>query len=1278
MDASEHAHRFPRPRLELTQHSRSPGCGGTLRPAPPMDEIHDPATLPAPSGVERVIAGRYRYRRRLGRGASKEVYLVHDDRLDRDVALAVAVGGADGTTARARLEREARVTGRLGDHPNVITVYDTLEIDGLPCLVLRAMPGGSLADAIDRARIPLADAIRVGRDIAAALAHAHAHGIVHRDVKPGNVWLAGDGSAALGDFGIAYEPGGDRLTADGVLLGTVRYLAPEQIRGEPVGPAADVYALGVTLYELVAGRPPFMANDPAHVLTQHLTAVPVPPSRHASSISPALEGLILEALAKEPAQRPRSSAVVAALERISGERVRGARRADARRVVSVLAVRAEVGDPEALHGVLDRCASAIEQHGGTVEQYFGETLVGIFGLTESHDDDALRAARAAGELLATVGGLRLGIETGEIFLGPGPRDETIATGAAITAAGRLAERAGAGEILLGVSSRDAVAALATIDPATGRLLELHEEQPALLRAPGTPFVGRTQELEQLHAAFEQTREECACRLVTVAGPAGIGKSRLAGEFVTALGDATLLAGHCLAYGEGTTYQALAEIVRGLGGEPRQRVAELLAGDEQAVRGILAAVGLSDEPAQPEETAWAMRRLLERVARDRPVVVAVEDVHWAEPAMLDLLDHVVALSSGAPILLICLTRPELLEAHPAWAMPQHHRSVLVLEPLDDAEARELAVQLGAEVPAARIARRAEGNPLFVEQLVAVAAQDESELPASIQAVLTARIDRLAGFERTVLQRASVEGRTFHSGALAALSEADDRAELEVGLVALVRKGLITADRPGFAGEDAFRFTHALIREAAYAGLPKHVRADLHTSLAEWLERRPVADEIVAFHLEQASRLGSELGRGGQFQRELATRAADRFKAASRAALGRGDPAAACSLLERAVALRSEGEADAALLSALGASLFQAGRLTRAAQTLDEAIAHAHEPWLKARAKVEREFVRLEVETNPATERAHRLVDAVLPVLERERDDDGQCRAWSLRAQVAWIAGHVDAADDAWREAARCAQRAGDERALFGIIGERATAAVLGPTPVDEAIRCCEEFRDIVSASPVAVAWTLNPLASLHAMRGEFELAEGLLQLANETLDELGSLGASVSHHEALVRLLAGEPERAEATLRRGVDRLASMGDTLLLATTSAMLAQAAYAQGRLSEAAERCDVAERVGTADDIVTHVIWRSVKAKVLAREGELERAEALARDAVALVEPTDLLSHRGDAMLDLGEVLRMCSRKDESNAAIRAGISLYERKGNIAAAEGARSRFGNRPGEA
>jgi tetratricopeptide (TPR) repeat protein len=1236
------------------------------------------STLTVAGGM---LAGRYRVRARLGRGASKEVYLAYDERLDREVALAIVVGAASSASARARVTREAQVTGRLGDHPNVITVYDIGEHDGVPYLVLRAMGGGSLASALARERPALPDVLRIGREIAAALAHAHAHGVVHRDVKPDNVWLATDGSAALGDFGIAHLDGAERLTAEGVVVGTVRYLSPEQIRGEDVGPASDLYALGVTLYELVTGVPPFTAADATQVLTQHLTAAPVPPSQRAPSVSATLDRLILDLLAKDAGQRPSAAATIAALRAIddgagtgtadgpgpTGPSLAPARPAS-RRVVSVLAARSDVGDPEALNGVFERCAEVIEQHGGTVERYLGDALVGFFGLSESHGDDALRAARAAVELQATTSELRLGIESGEVFLSAGPRGAPVPTGAAIGAAGRLAADAAEGEILLGDSARQAVAAEASIDPSSGRLLELHAEQPALLRATTTPFVGRARELGELHRIFAAARDERACRLVTLAGAPGIGKSRLAGEFLTAIGDqATVLVGRCLAYGEGTTYRALADIVRGLGGDdPTRRLAELMAGDEQAIAGILGAIGLSDAPVHAEETAWALRRLLERLARERPLVVAIEDIHWAQPPLLELLEHVATLSGGAPILLVCLTRPELLESHPTWAAPQPNRSIVVLDALGKDEARELAERLGAKELAGRIAQRAEGNPLFVEQLVAVdEGQATGELPASIQAVLAARIDRLEDDERTLLQHAAVEGRTFHAGPLAA-ALGEDAHGVGARLVALARKGLIGGDQPEFPGEDAFRFTHALIREAAYAGVPKLRRAQLHGGLADWLEGQPgAADEIVGFHLEQACRLAVELDRLGAAEGRLAARAAQRLASAARAARGRADWHAATTLLERAVALPGPDGADRlALLPALAAALYEAGRLSEAEDVLDDALARAADPAVRARARVERELVRLQTEAVPDTKGSLRLAAELLPVLEQAADDEGQGRAWHLRALANWAGGRVGAADAAWHAAADCARRAGDERELQEILGWRATAAAVGPMPVKDGIREGEAFLDRVRSHPYAAALAANPLALLYAMDGSPERSDTLLREAHATLQDLGGLVAGHSHLHAMARLVAGRPDLAEAPLRADLEALEAMDGNAHMVSTTALLARALWAQGRFDEAGEMALRTQADATPDDIQPQIIWRGVRAKVLAREQRCVEAEQMAREAVALAAATDMLSDHAEALADLGYVLRAAGRSADANAAVRDALVLLERKGNVAAA--------------
>jgi tetratricopeptide (TPR) repeat protein len=505
--------------------------------------------------------------------------------------------------------------------------------------------------------------------------------------------------------------------------------------------------------------------------------------------------------------------------------------------------------------------------------------------------------------------------------------------------------------------------------------------------------------------------------------------------------------------------------------------------------------------------------------------------------------------------------------------------------------------------------------------------------------------------------------------------EDRRSLSAGLVGLAHKGLVSAARADHPGEDGFRFTHALIREAAYAGLPKHLRARLHATVADWLEQRPAAaDEIVAFHLEQACLLGAEIGRAGARERRLAARAAARLDTAAGAALGRGDPAAAIALLERAITVVASDDAERiALLPALGQARFEAGEIADATRALDEAIARAPQERLRARALIEREFIRLETESSAGIERSRDVADAALPVLERAGDEQGQSRAWSLRAQVAWIAGSIAEADDAWSAAADCARRAGTERDLFGVLRWRATAALLGPSPVPAAIERCEQFLAIVSASPVGVAWARNALAVLRAMNGEHELAASLVEAANETLDQLGTLSSKVSHHEALVRMLAGRPELAEIPLRAGMARLQPLADGGLLATTTALLAQAVCAQGRFAEADELCAAtatSAAAAAADDIFTQVIWRGVRARVLAHAGRCEEASQLAGEMIALVEPTDMLAHHGDALLDLAAVLEDCGRADEARAAAAAALALYEAKGSAVGVSRAASR--------
>ena len=1020
---------------------------------------------------------------------------------------------------------------------------------------------------------------------------------------------------------------------------------------------------------------------------------------------PRLEARAEPRPAPEPPPRPRSSAQPARV----------------RRTVSVLFADCvgwtplgERLDPEGLHGVLARysetCANVLERHGGAVEKFVGDAVVGIFGLPTLHEDDALRAVRAAVDLRQAVADLstelggaaevgiavKVAVNSGEVFVGPGSRRDTFVTGDTINVAARLESAAEVGEILLGEHTHRLVERFVRaekLEPLAvkgrmaavqaWRLVELHAERRPLLEPVTTPFVGRVRELTALQAEVERAASDRACRLCTVVGAPGAGKSRLVRQLVDELSpDATVVVGRCLSYGEGITYRPLVEIVRDLvGDDPRERLAELLKGDghgELIAERVLGAIGLA-EPGGREETFWAIRRLIELVGRDRPLLAVFEDVHWAEPTLLDLLEYLAAFSSGAPIVLLCLARPEFLEQWPGWAIPQPGRSLFGLESLPDADALELVESLGIEQLDAptrmRIVETAEGNPLFLEQLVAVQVADEgATLPPSVQAVLAARIDRLEPLERTVLEYASVEGRSFHRGLVARLLPVEQRADLSVHLIGLVRKQLIRADPPEFPGEDGFRFTHILTRDAAYAALPKRLRAELHEAVARWLEKQPRAqDEIIGYHLEQAYRYRAELAVVDEQGRAVAAEAAKWLAQAARGALVRGDFPAGARLLERSVSLQpTRDPARSVLVPKLAAALFAAGRLADAERVLADAIARAEaegDARFETCARVEEQLLRLMVDSSRGIEHARRVADSALLVLDEHGDDFGLCRTWWLKAWIDWTEGHAAAADEAWACAAEHAERAGEESDLFDILGWRASAAVIGPTPVPEAINRCTEIREHVRRSPITVAETLHPLAALHAMQGDFVQARDLVREANEILDELAAAPWAVLHHEALVEMLAGRPAAAEARLRLAHEKLNEMAERAPLATTSAALAQAVYAQGRYEEAEALCRLSESSAADEDLATHVVSRGVRSRILARSGLPGEAEAVAREAVELVARTDWLTHHGDALLDLADVLEYKGSVREAQAAMREALALYERKGNVVSAGRVRS---------
>ncbi len=480
----------------------------------------------------------------------------------------------------------------------------------------------------------------------------------------------------------------------------------------------------------------------------------------------------------------------------------------------------ESTDPEALRGLLaryfERMKEIVEQHGGTVEKFIGDAVMAVFGVPLVHEDDALRACRAALAMRDAFGELgirgRIGVNSGEVVAGTAER---LVTGDAVNVAARLEQAAQPGDVLIGEATLGLVRSAVEVEPIEPLSVKGKSEPvPAFRllaaaqaseRTHGQRFVGRERELALVRSHWERALSGPGCELVTVVGEAGVGKSRLIAEALTPI-DARIVGGSCLPYGEGITYWPVVEVLKQLAALPS---------DPAAAASIRSLLRESDEGTSAEEIAWAFRKLLEEQA---PLVVLFDDVQWGEETFLDLIDGVALLSSGAPLLIVCMARPELVERRPSWPV------TLRLEPLPDGVVDAL---IGDQVPHGlreRIAAAAGGNPpLFVSEMLAMASGSEAvEVPPSLRALLAARLDQLDAAERRVLERGAVQGELFHRGAVQALSP--EESQVTPRLAGLTRKQLIRPATAQFAGEDGFRFRHLLIRDTAYDALPKAVRAE----------------------------------------------------------------------------------------------------------------------------------------------------------------------------------------------------------------------------------------------------------------------------------------------------------------------------------------------------------------------------------------------------------------------------------------------------------------------
>ncbi len=940
---------------------------------------------------------------------------------------------------------------------------------------------------------------------------------------------------------------------------------------------------------------------------------------------------------------------------------------------------AESTDPEALRALLaryfERMKTIVEAHGGSVEKFIGDAVMAVFGVPHVHEDDALRAVRAAAEMRDALPELalqaRIGVNTGEVVTGTAER---LATGDAVNVAARLEQAAAPGDILIGEQTFRLVHGSVEAEPvdplsvkgkskpvAAQRLIAVHGgagEEP--VRGNESPMVGRQTELRRLRDAYEQAMRDHSCQLFTILGTAGVGKSRLAAEFMAGL-DATVVHGRCLPYGEGITYWPVIEVVRQLSAVQldetvRETLRTLL--DERAAA------------AAADELAWAFRKLLESAAREGPLVVVFDDLQWGEETFLDLVEHVADLSRDAPILLMCMARPDLLDRRPTWAGGKLNATNVLLEPLSTGETEELIGHLATRLLGdtfQRVVEAAEGNPLFVEEMVALARDSgggQIDVPPTIQALLAARLDQLDDGERAVLERGAIEGRTFHRGAIQAL--APDQHDVMTRLTSLVRKEVIRPDTARVPGDDAFRFRHLLIRDAAYDALPKSIRADLHERFAAWLEGHATdqaeLDEILGYHLEQACRYRHELGR--PFDEQLAARARSRLAAAGRRAYARADYGAAVALLERAGALLPDDAIDLALSVDLTNALMGIGRG-------EDAFAYTALLADRARSAGDRAtelcgqlmggIIRTYRDAESATGYLETLLEEAIPYFEGTHDDLGLYVAYHARGQVANMQMQSAAGVQAFDRAAEYGRRVGlAEQFLVW----RAVLRTLGPTPASEFL----SWLEIQTAGKQRHLHGDHLRATAMAMLGRIDEARSVIAT---DLRELEDRGAKVAIAETLgfgamgIELLAGDVAAAVAAGEEGCRMLEALGERSYLSTVGGTLARALYAAGRLDDAEAWADRSAALGTTDDLVTEMLWRQARALVLARRGEHDEAERLAREAVAIGDQTQSLNEQADAYWDLAVVLLLGERRDEAAEALHRALDRYERKENLVMAE-------------
>jgi class 3 adenylate cyclase/predicted ATPase len=992
----------------------------------------------------------------------------------------------------------------------------------------------------------------------------------------------------------------------------------------------------------------------------------------------------------------------------------------------------EEASPDTMRDVMSRyfegMRSALERHGGTVEKFIGDAVMAVFGLPVRHEDDAVRAIRAAWDMQTALAALNpgfrtefgvelsnhTGVNSGEVIAGDATTAQRMVTGDAVNTAARLEQAAGSGDVVLGdltyrlardqieVEFMEPLVLKGKAEPVPAyRLVRVNAAAAAPEAASGTPFVGREAEMARLSEALGDAIGTRHARLVTIVGDAGVGKSRLIKEFATAASArARLVRGRCLPYGDGITFWPLAEVIReaaGIGAEDSPRIAtrrlDLLlqkggAEDREAiVERVAAAINLSAAQFPVAELMWGGRRLLETLAAQRPLVMLVDDLHWAEPTFLDFLDHLLDTVEGASILVLGSARHEIAERHADWSTG-HDAMLVKLLPLSEADAGKIVEELLGSLEAsvrARIATAAEGNPLYVEQIVSMlvetgaiergmdgwvarAGSDQLQIPPTVQALVASRLDALKSEERAVVDPASVIGLSFPMDAVEELVDEPVRTRLGADLEVLVTKQLVRR----LPDDDViYRFGHQIIRDTAYGSLLKRSRAMLHERFVTWAERTNKErgrelefEEILGYHLEQAYRYRVSLGVVDAEALAVADRAAEKLSNSGLRALARGDSPAAAGLLRRAIDLYPEADPRRLILIPdLGETLITLSKFEEAEAALGAALEVARTAGdRRAAARIEVTRMLIDLFSGLETGRAVTVEGAqeLLKTFAEVGDEGGAARASRVLLFIHGNAGRYDDMAAAAEQVVEQATRAGEDRLIRSGAAVYTTAAVLGSTPVDQAIARCETILERVRGARRSEAIVLGALAQLRAMLGDFDPARELYRREQEYLGALGPSRelASTSLDSGRVELLAGNLEAAEAELRRDDQELEGLHETYFRSTVSALLARVLLLAGKRNEADRYATIAQALTDQDDVDGGVLWRLTRSRLLV-EVDPVAAVQMAEEAVAMAARTEGLVLQADALRSQADLLDDLGRHDEAAQRRADAMRKYELKG-------------------